>query len=196
MEGNLEHLTTRNQPDVTRKGTTLTVSAGAHTDLFSDPLKDAPVFNAPMALYGSIHDHCVVSAVVMPKFASTFDAGFLVVISESAGDWSKLCFEMSPQKELTICSVVTRGGVSDDAVHTVLKDKSVHLRVAFEAKRIAFHYSTNGKAWHLVRVFPKFGDGLFQIGFGSQSPTGNGCQTKFEGISYTDGILKDIRDGH
>ncbi len=191
--GDLGNLEFRNNPDMKRTGNSMTVNAGPHTDLFSDPLKDA-VNSAPLILYGLVGTPCIVSAVVSPKFGSTFDAGFLVVVSDT--DWSKLCFELSPQKEHSIVSVVTRGGVSDDANHAVIKDKAVHLRVALEEKRIAFHYSTNGKLWHLVRVFPNTGEGMIQIGFGSQSPTGQGCLTKFDSIEYKEGSLKDLRDGH
>jgi hypothetical protein len=64
------------------------------------------------ALVGNAAGDYLFSARVGVRFASTFDAGVLMLFS-SESVWAKLCFELSPQ-EPTIVSVVTLG-TSDHA---------------------------------------------------------------------------------
>jgi hypothetical protein len=60
----------------------------------------------------------------------------------------------------------------------------------------AFHASTDGETWQLVRVF-QLGEALeaHLIGFEGQSPTGNGCTVTFGQIRFRQQRLADLRDG-
>jgi hypothetical protein len=89
----------------------LRIVAGPRTDWFVDPQTEAVKASAP-ALVGSIHGDFLLSARLEVAFASTFDAGALMVRTDDR-TWAKLCFEYSPQSEPMVVSVVTRG-VSDD----------------------------------------------------------------------------------
>jgi regulation of enolase protein 1 (concanavalin A-like superfamily) len=171
----------------------LTIDAGPQTDWFIDPAGSAtPILSAP-ALMGRIAGDFVFSARVEVDFASTFDAGVLVV---HAGElaWAKLCFERSPDAEPTIVSVVTRG-VSDDCNSVVVDGNSVWLRISRLGSAFAFHASTDSSRWRLVRHFALAAAETLAVGFLAQSPLGDGCRARFDAISFDARRLGDLRNG-
>jgi regulation of enolase protein 1 (concanavalin A-like superfamily) len=93
-----------------------------------------------------------------------------------------------------IVSVVTRGR-SDDCNSKIIDGNEVYLRVARLGQAFAFHYSEDGRTWHLVRHFTLGPVDELQVGFSSQSPTGPGCRSTFSEISYEPRLLKGIRSG-
>ncbi|MFC7482622.1 DUF1349 domain-containing protein [Luedemannella flava] len=77
-----------------------------------------------------------------------------------------------------IVSVVTRG-TSDDANSIVLDGRTTWLRVCRLGPAYAFHTSTDGRRWSLIRVFTLGDDDLpTQVGFLAQSPTGAGARSR------------------
>lgn len=170
----------------------LAITAGAKTDLFSDPRGEVTIANSPRLLF-SPPDVYQLSAEVEVTFGSTFDAGVLLLYA-GPGLWAKLCFEYSPQQQPMVVSVVTRD-VSDDANGVPIEGQAVCLRVARLRQAFAFHYSTDGRFWHLVRHFSLGTAGPIQAGFSAQSPTGPGCTARFSDIRYTAETLADLRDG-
>jgi uncharacterized protein len=170
----------------------LRIDAGARTDWFVDPQEAAEAtMNAP-ALVGPSAGDFLLSARVTADFAATYDAGVLV-LHERDDLWAKLCFEYSPQREPMVVSVVTRG-VSDDCNSFVVDGPSVWLRIARIGAAFAFHASTDGERWSLIRHFA-LDDGEPSVGFLAQSPTGDGCGVVFERISYRAERLDDLRSG-
>ena len=104
------------------------ITAGPATDWFIDPSgRSEPMLNAP-ALVGTTDGDFLLSARVAVEFASTFDAGVLVLFA-NWGSWAKLCFERSPLAQPMVVSVVTRE-VSDDCNSFVVDGDHVWLRVA------------------------------------------------------------------
>lgn len=180
-----------NEPESTSSGDgVLTIAAGARTDFFVDPAAGAVIANAP-AVVGDVDGDFVLSARVSVAFASAFDAGALLVWG-SERRWAKLAFELSPQRERMIVSVVTRDR-SDDCNSTAVADDSVCLRIARLGAALAFHASADGAHWDLVRHFhlhdaPK-------VGFTAQSPTGEGCEATFSEIRFEQRTLVELRDG-
>lgn len=168
------------------------LAAGATTDLFADPAGGDPNANAP-TLAGAPHGDFLLGARVGVEFASTFDAGVLLVHADER-NWAKLCFELSPQNEPTVVSVVTRG-VSDDCNSFAVPGNEVWLRIARIGDCFAFHASTDGDFWKLVRYFTLPGAATAEVGFEAQSPTGPGCRARFEEIFFEAGRLGDIRSG-
>ncbi len=171
----------------------LTVAAGPRTDWFVDPAGTSePVLNAP-ALVGEVAGDFVFGARVEVDFTATFDAGVLVV---HAGEltWAKLCFERSPEADPTIVSVVTRG-VSDDCNSVAVDGNSVWLRIVRLGAAFAFHASTDGSHWRLVRHFALAAGDTAAVGFLAQSPLGDGCSTRFDEISFESRRLDDLRSG-
>jgi hypothetical protein len=171
----------------------LVITAGKETDLFIDPAGNHTKNNAPTALFTPVASDFILSAKVRVDFGSTFDAGVLQVRAQD-DLWAKLCFEFSPQQQPMIVSVVTRG-VSDDCNSTVIAGNEVYLRVARNAGTFAFHYSLDGRLWHLVRYFSLGQVEQLQVGFSAQSPTGQQCRVEFSELSYKPETLKDIRSG-
>jgi uncharacterized protein len=172
-------------------GEGLNGKAGAATDLFVDPLGGGRVENAPALLFPVSGDF-VLEAEVTVKFASTFDAGVLLLWQDK-DHWAKLCFEFSPQARPTVVSVVTRG-YSDDCNSVSIGGERVHLRVASRGAGCVFHYSEDGSYWHLVRVF-RLGEKPMKAGFLVQSPKGEGIRAEFRGIRHRQETLGDIRSG-
>jgi regulation of enolase protein 1 (concanavalin A-like superfamily) len=172
---------------------TLIIEAGPATDWFADPAGRPAKDNAPVALFIPPDENFTLSAKVLVDFASTFDAGVLQVRA-SDSLWGKLCFEYSPQEQPMIVSVVTHG-LSDDCNSRTIEWNEIHLRVARLGEAFAFHYSFDGRFWHMVRHFTLGPLSNLQVGFSSQSPTGQACQTIFSEIEYRASRLNDIRSG-
>jgi hypothetical protein len=174
-------------------GSSLSLVAGGGTDWFVDPSGERePALNGA-ALVGDAAGDYLFSARVRVGFEATFDAGVLML---HAGDrsWAKLCFEYSPANEPMVVSVVTRG-TSDDANSFVVDGDEVWLRIARLGAAFAFHASTDGREWSLVRHFALGEDVEPALGFEAQSPTGTGCEVKFSEIRFEPGRLRDLRDG-
>ncbi len=169
----------------------LTISAGPRSDLFISPQGDAIILNAPRLLFTPDGDFQL-SALVSAEFASTFDAGVLLVYSGNH-TWAKLCLEYSPLSEPMVVSVVTRG-VSDDANSILVPGGKIFMRISRMGPAFAFHVSSDGSTWQLIRHFA-LGEGTVTAGFLAQSPTGEGCTATFEQIAYSPTRLKEIRSG-
>lgn len=177
---------------------TVTASAGPHTDIFIDPGASLPAAGAALnavTLLGIPPDgDFQFSARVSAEFASTYDAGVLLLWIDDR-HWGKLCFEFSPAGEPMIVSVVTRG-VSDDANAFVVAGRTVWLRVSRIGPAFAYHASLDGTTWRLIRFFAiDAASGPVAIGFEAQSPTGAGCMVTFDEIRFTRSRLGDLRDG-
>lgn len=173
--------------------------APAHTDLYINPggedAGDAQSMLTAATLLGTppTGDFQLIAKVTV-EFSAQFDAGVLLIWVDER-HWAKFCFEFSPAAEPMVVSVVTRD-LSDDANAFVVPEQSVWLRVSRVDHVYAFHASTDGKTWRLVRVFT-LGEKLdgHEIGFEAQSPTGDGCVVTFDHIRFTSERLVDLRDG-
>ena len=173
-------------------GSSIAFAAGPRTDLFTDPGGAEPQAGAPLLL-GRPGGDCQLSARVSATLAATFDAVALVVWA-AATSWGKLALEYSPQREGTIVSVVTRG-VSDDANSFVVPETTAWLRVSRSGEALAFHASVDGLWWSLIRYFTLAGAAEASLGFLVQSPTGDGLQGRFDEIEWSEGPLRELRDG-
>jgi hypothetical protein len=60
---------------------------------------------------------------------------------------------------------------------------------------IAFHASTDGSEWRLVRHFTLGTDEAVAVGFEAQSPTGDGCEVRFDDVRFEPRTLRELRDG-
>jgi len=177
----------------------LVATAPAHTDFYVNPggedSADAEsMLNAVTFLGVPPEGDFQLSALVTVDFQAQYDAGVLFLWSDEK-HWAKLCFEFSPAAEPMVVSVVTVDR-SDDANAFVVDDRSVGLRMSRVGQVYAFHASTDGKKWQLVRVF-SLGDSVagHTIGFEAQSPTGDGCRVTFDQVHFTRHRLEDLRDG-
>lgn len=175
------------------------VTAASHSDIFVDPGGSGQVnakilLNASTLLGDLPEGDFQFRARVSVDFQSTFDAGVLLLWLDET-HWAKLCFEFSPDREPMVVSVVCRG-VADDANAFVVGGTSVHLRVSRVGQVYAYHASTDGVAWRLIRAFALDAPGaLARIGFEAQAPTGDGCDVRFDEVRFSAETLGDLRDG-
>jgi hypothetical protein len=182
----------------------VTVAAQPHSDIFIDPgsggadagaaLNAESLLNAATLLGDAPAGDFQLSARVTVDFASTFDAGVLLLWLDERR-WAKLCFEFSPAGEPMVVSVVCRG-VSDDANAFTVPGRSVWLRVSRIDRAYAYHASVDGSTWQMIRVFildEETSDD--KVGFEGQSPTGDGCAVTFDQIRFRSERLADLRDG-
>ena len=174
------------------EGPLLTIAAPAGTDLFNDPAGDASTDAAPRLL-GPVAGDFQLSAHVRCTFAGAFDAGALLLWAGEA-QWAKLAFEVSPQGEPMVVSVVTDGR-SDDANAFVVPGDSVWLRISRIGAACALHARLGGEPWRFVRHFPlPARDGL-RAGFLAQAPMGDGATARFGEIGFLAERLADLRSG-
>lgn len=170
----------------------LSIETGPTSDWFVDPATLKETLNAP-ALVCALPGDFMLSARVRTSFSSTFDAAALVLWHDQR-TWAKLAFEVSPQGQPMVVSVVTRGE-SDDCNSMAVTDGSVWLRVSRLGSAFAFHASLDGRIWQFVRHFRLGHDPQPQVGFEAQSPTGQGCVASFTEISYSADTLAELRSG-
>ena len=179
------------------RGEALVLTGAGGTDLFVDPAGDGSKGPDAGWLAGlpPAGDFSL-AARVSVEFGSTYDAGALLL---HAGDlrWAKLAFEYSPQHRPTAVTVVTNGR-SDDSNSFEVDDSSLWLRITRSGRAWAFHASTDGVWWRLLRYFSlgEHPDGeAVTVGFLAQSPTGTGCTAAFDRITLSAAAPKDLRDG-
>lgn len=171
------------------------IEAGAQSDLFASPDDLEPSLNAPR-LIGVPDSRFQLSALVEVEFASTFDAGVLLIWAHDRS-WAKLCLEYSPAGQPMVVSVVTRG-VSDDANSRDVEGLGTWLRISRSTGgSFAFHAATDGVHWSVIRHFSLdlAPDDVVRIGFLAQSPTGEGCRASFSQLRYLPEALDDLRGG-
>lgn len=166
---------------------------GKGSRLFTDPQQKVSVDTALMALFKP-DNIFLFSCKVKVDFKTVFDAGVLMIYADS-DRWAKLCFEYSPQYKPMVVSVVNNR-VSDDSNHDIISTNEVYLRISgLGDGAYAFHYSVDGVYWNMVRYFYLDPEDDLKIGFLSQSPRGDSCETAFSEISYSPDKLDDIRSG-
>jgi len=173
------------------QGAELTIRSGKETDWFVDPFDGTVHHTAPIFLFSPSDDY-VFSAKVKVGFKTKWDAGALMVWADDH-HWAKLSFELSPAKEPTMVTVVTRG-TSDDCNSIPIPGNTVYLQIAKSGPAFVFYSSTDGKSWQILRVFSLGESAKARIGFESQSPAGDGTEVVFSEIHYSTRKITDIYD--
>jgi regulation of enolase protein 1 (concanavalin A-like superfamily) len=158
------------------------------------PAAGGPVQQDATALaFAAPAEFSLSARVTVASPRSTYDAGVLAIWADPS-HWAKLCFEFSPQGRPMVVSVVTND-VSDDVNSATVSNESVYLRIIRTGPAWAFHSSSDGQSWDFVRVFRLDTALPIRAGFLAQAPRGERCQARFDEISATTGIPRDLRDG-
>lgn len=174
------------------KDDTLTILAKFSSDWIINPLTGEQVHTAnALGFLAPEKEFSLAARVSVAGARTTFDAPVLVIWRDEQY-YAKVCFEASPSGSVGPVTVVTNGQ-SDDANHHVVEENEVWLRVSKIGEGWAFHSSSDGKRWELLRVFELKGEGEVYCDFLSQSPTGPGCAARFENIAL--GPPGGLRDG-
>jgi uncharacterized protein len=185
--------------EVDEQASAVVATAGPRTDIFIDPggsatLDADSMLNAATLLGAPPAGDFRLSARATVDFGATYDAGVLLLWIDER-HWGKLCFEFSPAREPMVVSVVTRG-VSDDANAFVVPGPSVWLRLSRIDQAYAYHASTDGRQWRMIRYFRvSESPASVRVGFEAQSPTGDGCTVTFDDIRFVAERLSGLRDG-
>ena len=174
------------------EGPALTMAAPAGSDLFIDPSSGEAKAAAPRLL-GRVDRDFQLSARVRCTFAGAFDAGALLLWA-SDRCWVKLAYEVSPDGEPMVVSVVTDGR-SDDANAFLVPDGAVWLRVSRRGAACALHARLDGERWRFVRHFALDAPDSLRAGFLVQSPSGDGAEARFNDIAFAPEGLTDLRSG-
>lgn len=173
------------------KGNTLTINAGAKTDMFRDPNVTYNTDNAPKLLFKTTEDFVLISKIEH-AFTSKWDGGALVIKADSL-NWVKFCFEKDYTGTRRIVSVVTKD-ISDDCNSVAMSSSTAWFKIAKAGNVITLYTSSNGNKWLLVRHF-QFHPREIQVGFLAQSPTGNSCRVLFSEITYKQKTISDPYKG-
>jgi regulation of enolase protein 1 (concanavalin A-like superfamily) len=108
--------------------------------------------------------------------------------------WAKLSFELSPDNQPTMVTVVTRG-LSDDCNSIPMSGHEVFLQVAKSSNTYVFYSSVDGQRWKILRTFSLDTNLKQMVGFEAQSPAGDGAEATFWEIHYSPSKIKNIYTG-
>ena len=175
----------------------LRVHAGAKTDFFQNP-NGAPGRDSAHLLWLPVEGDFVARTQVRPTFASTYDAGALMVRHDET-HWAKICFEATDFGTHAAVSVVTNG-VSDDANGADLEVESLWLQIVRQGSLFGMHYALDDKSgqrqtWRMVRYFALPLPPQVKVGLVTQSPVGPGTTIDFYNFIIESRRVENMRAG-
>lgn len=189
-----------NESAITKKDQRIEILAPAQTDFFCGSGEDAcqegflpeSLCNAPY-YYTEIEGDFVLQVKVSHEFQDIYDSASVMVMKDLKC-WAKACFEMTDFGTHAVVSVVTKGD-SDDANGCNLEGNSAWLRVCRVGNNFAFHYSTDGEQFYMMRFFHLPVDPTVKVGLLAQAPTGQGGLRVYENLTIEKKTAKNIRAG-
>jgi len=152
-----------------------------------DSLSNAPYY------YQDVAGDFVMKVKVSLDFKDVYDAASIMVM-ENEQIWAKACFELTDFDTHAVVSVVTNQ-LSDDANGCNVDSDSVWLQVTRMNQAFAFHYSTDGVNFYMMRVFHLPVSETIKVGLLAQAPIGSGGERVFEGFLLENKTVKNIRVG-
>jgi regulation of enolase protein 1 (concanavalin A-like superfamily) len=173
------------------------VYAPAKTDYFQNPNGQDGADSAPL-LWTPVEGDFVARAHIRPTFASTYDAGALMVRHDER-HWAKLCFESTDLGTHAAVSVVTND-LSDDANGVDLEAEAIWLQIVRQGSLFGMHYSTDDEPWHrqgwrMVRYFALPLPPKVKVGLVAQSPVGPGTTVDFYSFAIESRRVESMRAG-
>jgi hypothetical protein len=171
----------------------ISMTAGKETDLYCFVDGNYYVNKVPKLLFKP-DSNFVFSASIKPDFRNVYDGGAILIYSDE-GNWAKILFEKHDNGTLGLGASMVQEKRGDDSYHTTVTGNEVFVKVAKSDKIFCFYYSTDGKAWRLLRTFPYEKFENMRIGFYAQSPKGPGCTVTFANIRYRGEKFKDFFTG-
>ena len=169
------------------------IAATAGADWSNDALGSVARHDAALLGFLAPETFSLSARVRVTSPRSDFDAGALALWVDS-DRWAKLCLERSPRGADMVVSVVT-DGYSDDCNSAIVESEGAYLRITRRGPSWAFHWSSDGVTWALVRLFRFDVRGDVAVGFLAQSPTGPRCEVCFDDVRYALAAPDHLRDG-
>lgn len=169
----------------------LRIHVPPRVDYFQDPTGVLSADSAPF-MWLPVQGDFTVRAYVRHPFASTYDAGALMV-RQDATHWAKLCFEATDFGSRAVVSVVTNG-TSDDANGVDVSVSDIWLQIARRGNLFAMHYALDGRCWRMVRYFA-LDLANTRVGLVAQCPVGQGAVIDWLSFSIDERTSADMRAG-
>ncbi|MGO4107553.1 DUF1349 domain-containing protein [Paenibacillus sp. YAF4_2] len=149
--------------------------------------------NAPF-YYTQVSGDFVMRVKVSHDFKDTYDSASIMVMKDMT-HWAKACFELTDFDTHAVVSVVTKEE-SDDANGCNIDNNTVWLQMCRSGKSFAFHYSTDGENFYMMRYFTlPVDEATVKVGLLAQAPLGNGGKRIYENLIIERRTVKNIRMG-
>lgn len=131
---------------------------------------------------------------VSHDFKGTYDSSSVMVMKDMQ-NWAKACFEKTDFGTHAAVSVVTKNGESDDANGCNIEGNVAWLQVTRCGQSFAFHYSTDGESFYMMRFFNMSVGEEVKVGLLAQAPIGDGGVRIYENLTIEQVTVKNIRFG-
>ena len=188
-----------NEGDIRFGEDTIILNATAKSDFFcnngaiaEEGLTPENLTNAPF-FYTEVSGDFVLRVKVSHDFRDTYDSSSIMVMQD-LGVWAKACFELTDFDTHAVVSVVTNQ-TSDDANGCNINGKEVWLQAARSGNAFAFHYSTDGVRFDMMRFFNLPVEETIKVGLLAQAPTGEGGERIYRNFTLEHRTVKNIRAG-
>ena len=192
QKNNLKDFKWTNEPDeYSISNNSLSITAGAKSDFFNDPISNSINANAPF-LYKEVSGDFVATALLKPDFNGMWNAMSLMVhINER--NWIKFAFENSDATGKSVVTVVTRN-VSDDANGVILNEiDMVWFKLARRMDNYSLHWSVDGKEYKMARLSAMPHSDTVKIGIEAQCPVGEHANHKVLYFSVEERSVENLR---
>jgi regulation of enolase protein 1 (concanavalin A-like superfamily) len=176
-----------------RSANSFTMKAAKGTDLYCFVDGSYYVHQVPLLLFKP-DSAFIFSAKVKPQFKKFYDGSAIILYTDSSS-WAKLLLEKMEDGSVAIGSSIVRNRVTDDNYHRTIPGNEVYLKAVRAGKVYCFYYSTDGKAWNLLRTFSLENPENLRIGFYAQSPKGEGLTVEVSDLRYTAAPFKNFFTG-
>lgn len=163
-----------------------------HGGISEEGITPESLLNAPF-YYTEVKGDFVLRVQVSHDFKDTYDAAAIMVMKDM-DVWAKACFEKTDFDTHAAVSVVTNH-ISDDANGSNLDGNEAWLQVARIGNSFAFHYSTDGEKFYMMRFFYLPVDETIKVGLVAQAPLGKGGDRHYKNFSLQNKTVKNIRMG-
>ena len=189
-----------NEGRVKTEGNRIEIDAPAQSDFFcnngaisEEGITPETLCNAPF-YYTELAGDFVLKVKVSHDFKDTYDSSSVMVMKDMQ-NWAKACFEKTDFGTHAAVSVVTKNGESDDANGCNIEGNAAWLQVTRCGQSFAFHYSTDGESFYMIRFFNMPVGEVVKVGLLAQAPTGNGGVRIYENLTIEQVTVKNIRFG-
>lgn len=188
-----------NEGNIRFEDDAIILEATANSDFFcnngaiaEEGLTPESLTNAPF-FYTEVSGDFVLRVKVSHDFRDTYDSSSIMVMQDLTV-WAKACFELTDFDTHAVVSVVTNQ-TSDDANGCNIDGNEVWLQASRSGNAFAFHYSTDGIRFDMMRFFNLPVGETIKVGLLAQAPTGEGGERIYRNFTLENRTVKNIRTG-
>lgn len=188
-----------NESVINKEHNRIEIYAPKETDFFcnngaigEEGITPESLCNAPF-YYTEVAGNFVMRVKVSHDFNDIYDSASIMVMKDMSY-WAKACFELTDFDTHAVVSVVTKEE-SDDANGCNIEDNTVWLQICRSGTSFAFHYSTDGENYYMMRFFHLPVDEVVKVGLLAQAPLGSGGKRIYEDLLIERKTVKNIRMG-